>query len=330
MFKNKKNTIMKIFKSLVIFAALLCCLAARAQRVKLNEAQKKAQTVIMTSLRAINYSPTIDTNDQSVCFKKGDLLYWITFEGKSSPLLYTIHHKPIKFSLDNGNDLSRRREVAEKAANMVNSRLTVKASMTGSRVNLSFPMYAASPEDFTRVLPACLDAFSSVRKEFDECYKIARVKTDSIHDYWTNVDTMTVVVPQKNVAEAASQRNLTISSISVRVVDDGNNVISDYDKGIRRKNCRYLQESIEMTAKNDGVYKVGVRLYTPEGKLLVPDKAARFTTVTTVDVRRANKMATYELLKFGSDDDQMWKAGEYKIEFYEDDNKIFTDAINIL
>lgn len=323
-------TYMKVLKSLCVAVALLCSEAALAQHATLNEVQKKAQKSVIEFLRSKGYSPSIDINDQSVCFKKKDIFFWITFEGNNAPLLYTIHRKGIKFANNNDKSLNRRREVAEKAANMVCAQRVVKAYMNGSKVDFCLPLYAATPEDFQQVFNVSMEAFDNIKKTFDENYKKGRVIADSIHNYWSSVDTSVVVVPQKDVENQMSQRNLTINGISVCVVDGDDNVISDYDRGIRKKNCQYLRERVEMSAKADGIYKLGVKLYTPEGKLLVPSKDARYTTITTIDVPKANRVGEYELLKFGSDDGEIWKAGEYKIEFYEGETKIFTDAINIL
>lgn len=320
---------MRIIKFFCIAVALLCGEVAVAQ-VTLNEVQKKAQKSIIEFLRSKHYSPSIDTNDQSVCFKKNDVLYWITFEGSGSPLLYTIHRKGIKFASDKDNTLNRRREIAEKAANMVCAQRVVKAYMNGNKVDFCLPMYAATPEDFQKVFGASMATFDNIKQVFDNNYKKGRVIADSIHSYWSNLDTTVVVVPQNNYQEVVRQKSLIISSFSVRVVDAGNSVISDYDKSIRKNSCRYLQERVELTAKNDGIYKLGVKLYTPEGKLLVPTKDARFTTITSINVPKANKTKTYELLKFGSDNGNIWKAGEYKIEFYEDDTNIYSNTINIL
>lgn len=321
---------MKTIKFICLAVALMCSGAMSAQKVTLNEVQRKAQKSVIEFLRTKHYSPSIDTNDQSVCFKKGDILYWITFEGNSSPLLYTIHRKGIKFANDKDKTVNRRREIAVQAANMVCAKRVVKAYMNGNKVDFCLPIYAATPEDFQQVFSAGLEAFDNIKKTFDESYSRGRVVADSIHDYWSNHDTTLVVVPQNNAPEVTRQRNLSISSFSVRVVDSGNGVLSDYDKSIRKSNCRYLQERVELSAKNDGAYKIGVKLYTPDGKLLVPNKNARFTTITTIDVPKANKTNIYELLKFGSDDGKCWKAGEYRIEFYEDDTKIYSNTINIL
>lgn len=321
---------MKLLKPFVFLLAAICSLGVYAQRAYLSEEQEKAQTSLIKYLRLKKYSPSIDPSDQSVCFKSGDILYWVTFDGNTSPLLYTLHRRPIRFGNNEDKDISRRREVAEKAANMVCAERTVKAFLNNNKVEFCFPIYAATPEDFQQVFSSALAAFKNIKKSFDTNYAKARVKVDSIHNYWCNLDTTIVVVKQNNQSTVRTQKMLDIQSISVRVVDDDGSVISDYDKGIRKSSCEFLQERIEVTAQKAGVYKIGVKLYDPNGKLLVPDENARFTTITTIEIKKAGKAEIHELLKFGSQDKDIWQAGEYKVKFYEDDTEIFSDAINIL
>jgi len=314
--------------------ALFVCGSMGAQKkATLNDVQKKAQQSLIEYLRTKHYSPTIDTQDQSVCFKKNDLLFWVTFEGNTAPLLYTIHREGIKFTTDkDGKEkVSRKREVAQMAANEVTARRTVKAFLSrGGRVEFCLPVYAATPEEFQNVFERSLAAFNDIKKTFDDYYKKSRNVIDSIHSYWYDLDTTSVVLEQKNVPGTVEAKNLKISGISVRVVNADGSVVSDYDKAIRRGQCRFLQEKVTLTSAKDGAFKIGVKLYNKDGKLFVPHKGTRFTTVTTIDVPKAGKVVEAELLKFGTDVEDYWKAGEYKIEFYEDDTLIYTDAINIL
>lgn len=318
-------------KAKLILAAMFLLMAVNgmAQNVTLNDVQKKAQRATFDYLRTKKYAPSIDTNDQSVCYKTGDVLYWITFEGNSAPLLYTIHRKPVKFAKDDSK-LNQKLEIAGKAANMVCAESIGKAFVNGSKVEFCLPVYAATPEDFQKVFDRSMNALSNIKKLFDEKYKVGRHIADTIHRYWNSLDTTSIVVPQNNVPGTIPTKNMYIKGISVRVVDADGTVISDYDKGIRKSTCRFLQEKVTLSATKEGVYKLGVKLYTPDGKLLLPTKNSRFTTITTIDVQKSNKPAEYELLMFGSNNGKLWKAGEYKIEFYEDDMNIYSDAINIL
>lgn len=301
-----------------------------AQKVTLNDVQQKAQKATVDFLRSKRYSPSIDTRDQSVCYKKGDILYWITFEGNSEPLLYTIHRKSIRFADEKDKNIKQKREIAEMAAGKVCAERTVKSYMDDTKVNFEFPMYVASLDDFYKIFNRGMEAFDDIKKTFDEKYQESKKEVSERHAYWQNLDTTIVVVPQNNLPGTVQEKSLTISDISVRVVSVDGAVLSDYDKGIRRGSCRFLQERITLSANKAGVYKVGVRLYTPDKKLLVPEKGAQFTTITTIEVPRANKSGVFELLKFGADNDKLWKAGEYKIEFFEDNIKIYENAINIL
>lgn len=321
---------MKTNRLFTLAIGLTMVLSAQAQKVAVTPQQEKAQKSIMDALRTKGFSPSIDTEDQSVCFSSGGVFFWITIEGKNAPLLYTIHRRSIKFSDDKDHQLARKKEIAEKAANRVSAETQVKAYLNGNKVDFVFPMYADTPENFGKVLAKGLDAFKNVKEKFDNGYMASKASVDSIHRYWNNVDTTYIVIPQKKVSEALVASKLNVKGIEARVVDGKDQVVTDYDMSIRKNKCFFLQEKIILTAEKSGVYKIGVKLYAPNGKLILPEANAKYTTSTLVNVAKANKEGNYELTKFGSDDNKVWKAGEYKIEFYNEDELIYSDAINIL
>lgn len=321
-----------MIKIRMFLAAILLSLFSglSAYAVKLNESEKQAQKNLIEYLRSKKYTPSIDSNDQSVCFKRNNTLYWIELKGDANMMLYTLHRNGIKFALADDPKASRKAEVAMMAANMINETHVIKAYQKGGTVRFCMSMYASNTDAFNEAFTSQMKDFDKVKEDFDRYYKLCKVKVDSIHSYWYDLDTTSVVIEQKVMAKAHDNRNLEISRIAVRNVDNNDNIISDYDQGIRKSKASFLQEKVMLKADNAGVYKVGVKLYTPDGKLLLPSKDARFTTITTIKVPKANKEAEYDLLKFGSRDPKDWDAGEYKIEFYEDDTCIYTDAINIL
>lgn len=321
---------MKTNRLFTLAVGLTLALGTQAQKATVTPLQEKAQKSIMDALRAKGFSPSIDTEDQSVCFNSGGVFYWITIEGKNAPLLYTIHRRSIKFSDDKDQLLARKKEIAEKAANKVSAQTQVKAYLDGNKVDFVFPMYAQTPDDFGKVLYKGIEAFKGVKEKFDQGYMASKASVDSIHRYWNQVDTSCIVIPQPKVAEALVASKITAKGIEARVVDGKDQVVSEYNKSIRKSKCFFLQEKLTLTAEKTGVYKIGVKLYAPNGKLLVPEAGAKYTTTTLVHVAKANKEAAYELNKFGADDSKVWKAGEYKIEFYNEDELIYSDAINIL
>lgn len=321
---------MKTIRLFLAVALLAIMGTASAYAVRLNEYEKQAQKSVVDYLRSKKIAPSIDSSDQSVCFKKDGTLYWIELKGDEKIMLYTLHRNGIKFTKAGDPKGPHKSEVAMMAANMVNDKQVVKAYQKGGTVRFCLSMYAKTPEAFLEAFPAQMRAFDKIRDTFDKYYKLCKVRVDSIHSYWYDLDSTSVVMEQRQAPGTTPERNLNISRISVRNLDANDNVISDYDQGIRKSKASFLQEKVTLKASQPGMYKIGVRLYTPEGKMLIPSKGARFTTISTIKVNKANKEADYDLMKFGSRDPEDWEPGEYKIEFYEDDTCIYTDAINIL
>jgi len=325
---------MKNFRSLI--ATLVCVLlfgSTLYAQAEINDAERMAQKSMMEYLRSKGFAPTIDKADQSVNFKKSNVLYWITFDGNASTMLFTLHRKPIKFTMDKDgqNKVNQKRELALYAANKITATNQYKAFLNGSRVEFIYPIYAKSADEYQTVFPKVLNAMSNIRESFDRNYKAAKLVVDSIHNYWANVDTAHVVLEQKTIAnDIKAQRNLTITGISVRNVSSNGYVLSDYDEGIRKSKCQYIQEKIDLKATKSGMYKIGLQIVNPKGKILIPHKGATYTTVTTIDVPKANKEIEVELLRFGTDAPDFWQPGEYKIYLFEDDNVIYDDAFNVL
>lgn len=316
---------------LITTALLLCMtLGMQAQAKRLTESERVAQRNLVDFLRTKGFTPSIDSSDQSVCFKKNGTLYWISVEGNSDMILYTLFRNGIKYADGEKKEHNYRSEIAVLAANRLNTTQIYKAYRSGASVRFCMPMYAANFDAFKAAFPSMMDEFDNVKKDFDLCYKACHATVDSIHDYWQDLDTTRVVIEQKGISNTAPTRNITITNIAVRNVDAADNVISDYDQGIRQSKSQFLQPRVELKANKKGVYKVGVRIYNPDGKLLVPSADSRFTTISTVNVKKDNKPEDYDLLKFGSRESDVWKAGEYVIKFYEDDTIIYEDKIHIL
>ncbi len=321
---------MKTLRLIVALALVSLLGVADMYAVKLNDSEKEVQRSLVEFLRSRKFAPSIDANDQSVCFKKDGVLYWIEFKGNSDMMLYTLYRNGVNYAKPDDPKLSHKSEVAMMATNMINTNGVVKAYQRGGTASFCMSMYAKTPTAFQEAFASQMRALSTVKDDFDKYYKYCKAKVDSIHRYWYDLDTAAVVMEQRATFTAAPARNLEISRISVRNIDVNDNIISDYDQGIRKSKASFLQPKVTLKADQSGMYKVGMKLYTPNHKLLLPSKDARFTTISTIKVAKGNKEAEYDLLKFGSKNPDDWAPGEYKIEFYEDDTLIYTDAINIL
>lgn len=323
---------MKRIKTMAVAALCVLAMATGVEARSLNNAEDNAQKAMMTYLRSLNYSPVFDNEDNSVNFKRNDVLYWITVSGNSNGILYTLHHKRVRLrgEKDGAVRVARRNEQAQRAANMMNVRNPYKTYVTGNRVEFAFPVYAATVQDYQEVFPRILNSMKDVNKEFDICMKRSRIQTDSIHTYWANYDTVRKVLPQRAINVRQSPKMLAIENISVRNVDAAGNEISGYDESIRKGKLKYMQPRVTMRAVKPGVYKLGLKIINPHGKVLVPGKEATYTTVTTIDAEKAKKPVQYELDVFGTNDTNWWEPGEYKLLFYEDDTKIYEDAMHVL
>lgn len=315
--------------------ALLSCGSLLARN--LNDAERAAQISMKEYLKNKGISSSIDNKDNSLNFLRKDskgheILYWITFDGNASGMLFNLHRKPIKMvsERDDKARTSRRLENATLAAEYVTARNDYKAFVNAGKVEFQFPVYAATAQDYQKVFSRVLAALGDAQTSFDACYKKAKAYNDSVHMYWQRNDTSKIVVPQVVHKDAKSVKNLVVTGIQIRNLDADGVVISDWDEGLRKSKARYIQPRVTMASSKNGTYKVGVRIITPGGKTLVPTVQSVFSTITTVQVPKANKTADYELLQFGSKSGDIWEAGEYRILFYEDDREIYNDSFTIL
>lgn len=315
-------------------ATLLCgSLPARG----FNDAERAAMTSMKEYLRTKGISSSVDSKDNSLNFLRKDsqgreILYWITFEGNATSMLFNLHRKPIKMvsEKDDPERTSRRLENATLAAEYVTARNAYKAFVNSGKVEFQFPVYAADARDYQKVFNKVLSALGDAQSSFDACYKRAKAYNDSVHMYWQRNDTSKIVVPQPVKGDVKAVKNLSISGIQMRNVDASGAVISDWDEGLRKSKARFIQPRVIMSSAKNGTYKVGVKIITPGGKTLVPTPQSVFSTITTVQIPKANKAAEYELLKFGDREGSVWEAGEYRILFYEDDREIYDDSFTIL
>ena len=77
-------------KKLSLLCGLFIAFAVQMFAGDLTPVQEKAQRSLYAFLQKEKYDPTVDSSDNSVCFRRGGVLYWITFDG-DTPILYTFH-----------------------------------------------------------------------------------------------------------------------------------------------------------------------------------------------------------------------------------------------
>ncbi len=315
---------MKTSRFFAIAAALCLSVGAMAQNT-LTDGGQKAQRALIEYLRSQNIVPKIDTRDNSVNFNRDDVLYWVTFKGEA-PVEYTFHRKGLKF--DDSDDFSL--SCARLACNEVNQHTAAKATVmvrpskdgktTERRVQFKFVSYAKEPSDFHGGFRAMLSSFKNIEDNWKKAYA----------DALKELKEKTEPIKPKTVTPGASP--LKATAISFANVDAAGNFISDWDQPLRKSDMRFIKTSVEVTSGEKGLYKLGVKIYNPDKRLMVATKGMEYATTSNIEIKKTDKPAFYEMEKYGDETPDFWKAGEYKVEVYDFEKGalIYNATFNIL
>jgi len=308
---------MKVSHLFLTVVGLTLSMNVMAQK-PLTEDGTKAQKALVEYLRSISLAPSIDTRDNSVCFKSNDVFYWVTFE-EQSPVLYTLHRKGVKFDGDSAFKAS----CARAACNEVNRKHKIKCTYNNKRIEFVIQTYAKEPSDFHGGFRKMLAAFKDVETTFKDTYNKAfdKWKKDSI-------EKNKPIIPNTPVEDSP----LTVSYIAFGNFDAKGNMISDYNQPLRKSAIKYLKASVDVSSGEKGLYKLGMKIVAPDGKAMVAAKGVDYCSTTNIEIKKANKAQAFEFSQYGSDTENFWKAGEYKVEIYDFEKgaKIYSTTFNIL
>ena len=285
----------------------------------LTPAQEKAQRSLYAYLQKEKYEPTVDTSDNSVCFRRNGVLYWITFD-EDSPILYTFHRKAFKVGED---ETSYKRKPSIIAANEVNRKhKSLKLTVEEKKVDIAIQVYAAKTEDFTAVFSKYFSQFGNVDVDFKKEYQIAKNAEQEARDK----------------AEQEARKNLPpsvlrglITNMSFRLVDDNGTQKTAYDKPLRSFNAKYIQARLEFSSwtEPETEFKLQLKVTRPnEQAIYLPGK--KVSVESKVTLKKTKKPQFVELDQFGSTKPGFWKAGEYKVEVMESGDVVYTTTYNIL
>lgn len=306
-------------KTLKIIICLLLAFTASASAGDLTPAQKDAQLKLYNYLQKKKYEPSVDTSDNSVCFRREGVLYWITFD-ENSPILYTFHRKAFKVGAD---EMSYKRIPSIIAANEVNRKhKTVKLTVEDKKVEIAIQVYAAKTEDFTAVFSSYFSRFEDVDTDFKNEYQTAlKAERESMNrlEEEARKDLPPSVLTDK------------IVNMSFRLLDADGVEKAAYDQPLRSFNARYIQARIEFAPWREKAqdFDLQLRVTRPNGKpIYLPEK--KVTAETTVTLEKSKKNQMIEFNQFGSAKEGFWKAGEYKVEVIESGDVIYTTTFNIL
>lgn len=321
---------MKRLKSVISVIVCILTFAGSAVAANPTSAEKNAQRVLIEYLRKKQFNPGIDNADNSVNFYRKDILHYITFKESANGMWYTLHRQRIKMKNDKDSkeDVAKKIEDAVYAANAMNQTYPFKTFVSGNNVQFTFTIFAESPEEYVKIFPVLLKNMENVGPDFKRNFERAKLTTDSIHNYWAKNDPDALVIPQDKVKVTQNPGNLTVSDVQFRITDANGMVISDYNKSIRKSDLKFIQPQIDVKATKKGIYYIGMRIITPDGKILLPSPKVFFTSITTAEVDKKSKPV--ELNPFGSADGSFWQAGEYKVIFYEGNKEIKKTSFTVL
>ena len=288
---------------LSIFLIAMCLSLAMMAQNQLNNTCAKAQRSLIEYLRLKGLSPSIDTRDNSVCFKKEGVFYWVTFDGEV-PVLYTIHRKGIKYE----SDSTFKPSCASIACNEVNNKHKIKCIYGDKRVDFIIQTYAKEPSDFHGGFDMMLTAFNHAEDTFKGAYNKAFSK-------WKE-DSIAAKAPITQPWNPGTSP-LKIQQVAFGNFDMAGNPIADYNQPLHRSNCRFIKTLVTVSSSEKGIFKIAMKITNPDGKPMIAFKGSEYASSQNLEISKINKPIQCELQPFGADNDTFWKAGEYKVEIYD-------------
>ena len=285
-----KLKIMKKF--LTLFAALLIYSAAAFAQDDDMSAQAKKRF-----LQEEGFSPYIDDEDGSLCFKKEGLLYYIYFSG-TSPVMAEFHRGGFSYENDNMTDLLT-------AANQVNIKKYIKCYVTQKKyIGFSIESYFNSIEDYKYTFYKNIGILDDGKDYFKEVFNGSNNNSES------------------------SSKPFEVSSIFIGNTNYDGNVITDYGKNIYSSSTQYLKPKLYIDTYKEGSYDIYVKFYSPNGLSTGNTSPNGYSYKTTLTLTKKNR--EYFLSGWGSSSSGQWQAGNYRIEIYYNDKLISTKYFNVL
>lgn len=313
---------------LFLLTAICIAMASSSAFAQTTKDEENASNAVAKYLKTLGYNAQIDTRDYSVNFYAKDTektFFWITFKEDKKSIIYTLHRRPIKMQTDQDTEeeVQRKLKYAVSASDIMNQLFPFKTYVIENRVEFVFDNYSTSPDEYVKVFPAIFKTMQNIGKDFKTYYD--QVKAEN--------PVNEIVVPQdKNSFGNANQGTmLDVTDIEFRVVDKNKNMISDYNKGIRKQTVNYIQPRLTVKTIDKGTYTIGYVIYDQNGKKLVPSTGDERSAITTVDITKKQKNPSQiELDIFGSSDGKIWKPGEYRVEFFENNVKIGEATFDVI
>ncbi len=280
----------------ILFAIIALLAVAGQARAELDADALRFRSNIKNFLSEEGFSPYIDSDDESLCFKKEGVLYWIDFMG-SKPVYIQFHRAG---SSAEDCDIDRVLEII----NEINREYRcVKLTLSSSRKSVMYnvELYCNSPEDFKYSFYKYIKVLESGKKEMLEKYAEG--------------------------GSSSSSPAVKYNSASVRNEDADGDPITDYGTTIYSYRTKYLTPRVNLTVKKAGNYDIYVKMYGPNGLTTGSNSPDGYSYKTTKYLSEGT--SDVKLTGWGSDTSGHWKSGDYRFEFYIDGKLLGTKYFSV-
>lgn len=271
---------------LIGIQALFCSIRADEE---LTPAQQRIRTELFNFVKEEGFSPRIDESDNSVTFKKEGVTYWITVDD-SGPFYLELHRAGLDCE-------DADREVVWKAVNEANKKIrSAKAMLLDSSVSFAIEIYCHSVEEFKYIFYKCMKALDA-----------AKNKVSAYYDEYS---------------EELSSAPFQIRSVSIANTEQDGRLITSYGSKIYSYKTKYITPKLYVKLQSPGTYDIYVKFYTPTGLSTAADGSSPSGYSYKYTVSMLSGADFYPLSGWGGKDAGHWKAGDYRLEFYYQDELI--------
>lgn len=309
-------------KVILTFIMALGCYAAWG--IDIN---KELHEVLKSALLKAGYPSKYYDKDNSMNINDNGVNYWFQLEASEKSGLVFVRMQRKGFRTK-GKD-AYKLEPAIKAINEVNKKhFNVKMfcdNDSSIRIQQQFVVKTTAdlkPEIIKNSIVAMCEATETFKKAYTTYEKTYTKQANDIAK--EKADTVVVV-------EQEEPSNVVVSSFGIASVDfNGKELIAEPTTRINKAKAKFLIPVVTMEAMVAGSYTMNVKIYNSKNQLLKPSNEATYTTTQDVDIKKANKAASYDLGRFGNANGSVWTAGKYKVEIFEGDILVMTDNFTIV
>lgn len=119
----------------------------------------------------------------------------------------------------------------------------------------------------------------------------------------------------------------TITKVEMANSDYNGTIITNYGDVIYSSVTQYLKPKLYITPISEGKFEIGVKLYSPDG---FSKGKTTTSSYTYTDNMSLDRNTTYLILTgWGSTKSGNWNAGDYKIEFYHNNEMLYSHDFKV-